>query len=224
MVISKPRVKLISITQPMHPDLNDATAEDLIVYCARVSNPNNQTNFDTSAKLLKYCLNHGHVSIFEQASMTVEIETSRAISAQILRHRSFCFQEFSQRYAEVQSFETYGARRQDDKNRQNSVDDMSDVDKTWFEVAQAKVHGEAEKLYNEALEMGIAKEQARFLLPMSTTSRLYMTGNVRSWIHYLKTRTGNGTQQEHIEIANMILEIFKEQFPTVYEAVFGADK
>lgn len=216
-------VKLISMTQPMNEELKDASAEDLIVYCARVSNPKNQTNFDTSAKLLNYCLKHGHVSIFEQASMTVEIKTSRAISAQILRHRSFCFQEQSQRYAEVQECETYSARRQDEKNRQNSIDDLENEAKTWFDVAQQRVHDEAQKLYNEALELGIAKEQARFLLPMSASTTLYMTGSVRSWIHYLKTRMANGTQQEHIEIAEQIAEIFKKQFPNVYKAAFEGE-
>ena len=152
------------------------------------------------------------------ADMCVEIETSRAISAQILRHKSFTFQEFSQRYAEAQGFEMYDARRQDTKNRQNSIDDMSEEDQQWFYDAQMKVHLLANELYSEALEKGIAKEQARFLLPMSTTTKLYMKGSVRSWIHYLELRCANGTQLEHQEIANEIKKLFCVQFPTIAKA------
>lgn len=201
------KVNLVWIT----PD-----AEKHIMRCARVSslNPNSD-----NPKLLSYCLKHGHFSIYEMANMCVGIETSRAISAQILRHRSFQFQEFSQRYSKVQGFQEYKARRQDDKNRQNSIDDMDNEDKTWFKVAQQRVNKEAANLYQEALNRGIAKEQARFLLPMSATSKLYMNGTIRSWIHYLQLRTENGTQKEHVEIAEKIREIFKEQLPIVSKAL-----
>lgn len=201
-------VRLISIT----PD-----AEKTLMYCARVSNPKNQES--ESVGLLNYCVKHNHWSIFEMANMVIEIETSRAISAQILRHRSFSFQEFSQRYAEVQSTQKYDARRQDDTNRQNSVDDMSGTDKLWFADAQLMIEGKAMQLYDEALQRGIAKEQARFLLPMSSTTRLYMNGTLRSWIHYINLRSGNGTQLEHREIAEAIKEIFKEQLPTISAAL-----
>ena len=151
--------------------------------------------------------------------MTVEIETSRAISAQILRHRSFCFQEFSQRYAEVQEFENYEARRQDIKNRQNSIDDMTEFEKQWFNIAQGKIQKEAMELYNMALSKGIAKEQARMLLPMSTQTKLYMTGNIRSWIHYLEVRCDPSTQKEHRDVANKIKEIFIKELPIISEAM-----
>ena len=170
-------VKLISIT----PD-----AENLIAYCARVSSKNQENH--NIEKLLTYCYEHGHWSVFETAYITMEINTSRAISAQILRHRSFTFQEFSQRYAEVPDFYTYEARRQDKKNRQASIDDMSFADKHWFTCAQDRVQTVSSFLYNEALDRGIAKEQARFLLPLSSKTKIYMTGNVRSWIHYLDQR------------------------------------
>ncbi len=191
-------------------------AEKTIMYCARVSNPKNQDS--EKAGLLKYCLDHGHFSIFEMANMVVEIQTSRAISAQIIRHRSFSFQEFSQRYAEATGFETYNARRQDEKNRQNSVDDMSPEIKEWFEWAQNKSHVQSQAIYELALEKGIAKEQARFLLPMSTSTKLYMNGTLRSWIHYIMTRTEEGTQKEHKEIAESIKAIFVEQFPIIAKA------
>lgn len=201
------KVNLISLT----PD-----AEKTMMYCARVSNPANQHS--DNPKLLDYCIKNGHWSVFEMAHMTVEITTSRAIAAQILRHRSFSFQEFSQRYAEAQGFETYVARRQDNKNRQNSIDDMSEEDKEWFYSAQTEVKQVANHYYQEALKRGIAKEQARFLLPLSTTTKLYMSGSVRSWLHYLDLRTGNGTQLEHKEIAEEIKKIFVEQFPNISKA------
>jgi thymidylate synthase (FAD) len=200
-------VKLISLT----PD-----AEKNIMYMARVSNPNNQ-NSDNS-KLLDYCIKQQHWSIFEMAHMTVEIQTSRAISAQILRHKSFSFQEFSQRYAEAQEFITYPARRQDNKNRQNSIDDMSDQDKKWFEDAQGQINSLAIDLYREALKRGIAKEQARFLLPMSTKTKIYMSGNIRSWLTYLDLRCDIATQLEHREIANAIKAIFKENLQIIAKA------
>lgn len=201
------KVKLISIT----PD-----AQKTIMYTARVSNLKNQDSENT--KLLDYCIKHGHWSIFEMAHMTVEIKTSRAIAAQILRHKSFSFQELSQRYAEVQEFEFYKARSQDPKNRQNSIDDMPEDVVEWFENAQKTVTTLASQLYNDALEKGIAKEQARFLLPLSTKTKMYMTGSIRSWMHYLDVRTGNGTQLEHIEIANEIKNIFCKELPIIARA------
>lgn len=202
-------VSLISVTP---------NAEKTMLYCARVSNPANQNSENT--KLLDYCIKHGHWSVFEMAHMTVEIETSRAIAAQILRHRSFSFQEFSQRYAEVpeDGFEFYEARRQDVKNRQNSVDDMSDEVKLWFREQQERVVEVSREAYRKALSFGIAKEQARFLLPLNTKTKLYMTGSVRSWLHYLELRTGNGTQKEHKDIADAISRIFCEQFPNIAKA------
>lgn len=198
-------------------ELPDAGPEQLVMYCARVSNPTNQTSGKTG--LLKYCLEHGHVSIFEMANMVFEIETSRAIAAQILRHRSFSFQEFSQRYAAAQSIEVYQARSQDNKNRQNSIDDMSDENKQWFLDAQKQHNDSALNLYQQALDRGIAKEQARFLLPLSTTTKLYMNGSLRSWIHYLQLRCGNGTQKEHQEIALEIRKQFCQELPIIGEAL-----
>lgn len=197
-------VKLIWVT----PD-----AENIMAYCARVSSPH-QDNPEYSG-LLRYCVENEHWSVFEMASLCVEITTSRAISAQILRHRSFSFQEFSQRYAEVTDIEKYQARRQAAKNRQSSVDDMSDDEKQWFDEAQHTVQSCSLRLYYKAIEKGIAKEQARFLLPMATSTRLYMTGSVRSWIHYLRLRTKPNAQLEHRDIARAIKVIFCEQLPTV---------
>jgi thymidylate synthase (FAD) len=210
------KVSLVSISNPMINNIK--TAEELIVYTARVSNPSNQLKTETAPKLLKYCLDNKHFSIFEMADMCVEIKTSRAISAQILRHRSFTFQEFSQRYAEVSQFETYPARRQDIKNRQNSLDDMSEEDKKWFLQAQEEIISISNAKYHTAIGMGIAKEQARFLLPLSTQTTLYMKGNLRSWITYLDVRCDPSTQLEHREIAQEIKKIFTEQFPVIAEA------
>jgi len=201
-------VQLVSIT----PE-----AEKLIMYCARVSNPKNQDSDNT--KLLDYCAKHGHWSIFEMANMVIEVSTSRAISAQILRHRSFSFQEFSQRYAPVQEFKTYRARSQDPKNRQNSIDNMSNEDREWFEGAQEAAQHTSQALYEEALRRGIAKEQARFLLPMSSSTKLYMNGSVRSWITYLNVRCGPETQREHREIADAIKGIFKREMPIIHKAM-----
>ena len=201
-------VKLISITP---------NAEELIAYCARVSSKN-QDN-PKIQKLLEYCIDHEHWSVFESAFITIEINTSRAISAQILRHRSFTFQEFSQRYAEVPDFYTYEARRQDTKNRQKSIDDMDFKDKHWFTCAQDRVQTVSAFLYNEALDKGIAKEQARFLLPLSSKTKIYMTGNVRSWIHYVDLRCKWDTQKEHRDLALEIREIIKQQLPTIAKAV-----
>lgn len=197
-------VKLINIT----PD-----AERLIAYCARVSSPN-QDNPEYE-KLLRYCMNHGHFSVFEMADMTVEITTSRAIAAQILRHKSFSFQEFSQRYSEVTEFETIQARRQDKKNRQNSFDDLDDIDKAWFLSAQAKVINEANNVYRDALDRGIAKECARMVLPLLTQTRLYMKGSIRSWIHYLQVRCSLDTQKEHRDVAMQIKALMTTQLPVI---------
>lgn len=184
---------------------------------ARVSSPN-QDNPEKD-KLIKYLITHKHWSPFEMAYLTVEIRTSRAIGRQILRHRSFTFQEFSQRYEKSFDIEYYGARRQDSKNRQNSIDDLPDEVDTWFLQAQEQVVNLAYALYHEALAKGIAKECARFLLPELTTTKMYMSGNIRSWMHYLQLRTGQETQLEHREIAERCKQIFIEQFPTISKAL-----
>lgn len=215
-VVEPFNVKLVSVT----PD-----AEHLMAYCARVSNPANQDNRETEARLLSYCARNGHWSVFEHANMTVEIETSVAIAAQIVRHRSFTFQQFSARYSKAGDMGFYiaEARRQDTKNRQNSIDDLPADVVNWFDDVQAKMATYSKLLYDEAIRKGIAKEQARFLLPQNTLTRLYMTGNVRNWIHYLQTRCAEGVQKEHKEVALAVRDtIFKQQFPVVYEAVFSA--
>ena len=200
-------VRLVSITP---------RCEDTISYCARVSNPSNQNNFQTAPKLLGYCIKHGHWSPFEMGNMVIEIETSRAIAAQILRHRSFSFQEFSQRYSEVpDNFVRTEARRQDLKNRQNSIDDLSQQDKDWFTVAQDSVWNHSYDLYEEALKRGIAKECARMLLPLSTTTKIYMNGSVRSWMTYFISRLDKSTQIEHRLIAKQAYDIFKKELPNV---------
>jgi thymidylate synthase (FAD) len=209
----KPEVKLISVT----PD-----AEKHMAYCARVSNPSNQQNEKFSG-LLKYCIQHQHWSIFEQASMTVEINTTRGIAAQILRHRSFTYQEFSQRYADTnllsKTIPLPELRRQDEKNRQNSIDNLPDYLKLTL-LEDIRVHFEhALRLYDRLLEKGVAKECARFVLPLATPTRLYMTGSVRSWIHYIDLRSAHGTQKEHMEIAEAVRCIFTCQFPAVSEAL-----
>ena len=197
-------------------------AEKLIGYIARVSNPKNQDNPEV-AGLLKYCIKHCHWSIFEQASMTVEIETTRGIAAQILRHRSFTFQEFSQRYADTNlladELPMFDLRHQDTKNRQNSTDDVPYNKKKDLEYKIAEHFVEAMDLYNELLGNGIAKECARFVLPLATPTRLYMTGTVRSWIHYIQLRGGHGTQKEHMDIAHAIEDIFIKEFPITSEAL-----
>ena len=193
-------------------------AERLMGYCARVSNPENQDNPDV-AKLLRFCAKHGHWSVFEMADMCVEIQTTRAISAQIIRHRSFHVQEFSQRYAPVQTIEEVQPRRQDAKNRQSSHADLPPETLQWFAKSQEEHFANARKLYDEALEKGIAKESARFLLPMASGTTLYMKGTVRDWVHYINLRSDPGTQLEHREIALAIKAIFIEQLPTVAEAL-----
>jgi len=187
---------------------------DLIAYCARVSNPSNQHNFEAAGKLLKYCFKHGHVSIFEMADYTFELITSRAIAAQILRHRHFNFQEFSQRYSVTQSVETYEARMQDPKNKQGSLPAAPEV-QDWFLKAQEKNTASSNILYEEALVMGVAKEQARFLLPMAATTTMYMKGSLRSWIHYLSIRRGPETQKEHRDIADAIYDILTVEVPDI---------
>ena len=206
------RVKLISVT----PD-----AEKHIAYVARVSNPKNQENEKFSG-LLKYCIKHGHWSIFEQSFMTLEIETTRGIAAQILRHRSFTYQEFSQRYADsnlLGEIELPELRRQDTKNRQNSIDDLDDEVIEKLNKQMNTLFSSAFSLYNQMLEKGVAKECARFVLPLATPTRIYMTGSARSWIHYINLRSGHGTQKEHMDIANECKSIFVEQFPSVAEAM-----
>ena len=210
--------RLISVTSPRIAGVENA--EQLIAYVARVSNPQNQMSHASAPKLLKYCLNHGHYSVFETASMTVEIKTTRAIAAQILRHRSFTFQEFSQRYSKVDlTIPSVEARLQDNKNRQNSIQ-TNDIElHQWFSDEQQKLYEKSTELYEKAIEKGIAKESARFVLPLSTPTTLYMTSNIRDWIFYIKTRSSNGTQREHAEIANAIKDIFKAEFKNIAEAL-----
>jgi len=186
-------------------------AEKVISYCARVSNPANQENYDTAPKLLKYCAKNSHWSVFEMASMCVEIETTRAISAQILRHKTMNFQEFSQRYMDVNSLnlELPELRRQDHKNRQNSIDDIPEINGKYKDKID-KLFNDSLSLYNELLEDGVAKECARFVLPLSTGTRLYMSGTIRSFIHYIQVRGHVSTQKEHREIALKIKDILLE--------------
>ena len=205
-------VQLVSIT----PD-----AEKTMAYIARVSNPSNQDN-EKYAGLLKYCIKHNHWSVFEQSSMTLEIETTRAIAAQILRHRSFTFQEFSQRYAAstaLGDIELPELRRQDTKNRQNSTDDLDDELVEKLNRHMETVFTASTNLYIQMLEAGVAKECARMVLPLATPTRIYMTGSCRSWIHYINLRSAHGTQKEHMEIAEECRKVFVEQFPAVSEAL-----
>ena len=206
-------VKLVTVT----PE-----AEKTMGYVARVSNPNNQENPNV-AGLLKYCIKHNHWSVFEQAHMTVEIETTRGLAAQILRHRSFTYQEFSQRYADSSllgdTIPLPELRSQDTKNRQNSIDNVDQFVKQDFELKMQRHFVDGMKLYKEMLDAGIAKECARFVLPLATPTRLYMTGSVRSWVHYIDLRSAHGTQKEHMDVARAIRGIFCEQFSTVAEAL-----
>jgi thymidylate synthase (FAD) len=208
----KQSVKLVSVT----PD-----AEKHIAYCARVSNPQNQEN-DSFEGLIKYCIKHQHWSIFEQAFLTLEIETTRGIAAQILRHRSFTYQEFSQRYADTSLISEYiplpELRRQDTKNRQNSIDDIPEYEKLTLQSKIQEHFAHSMQLYKELLAHGVAKECARFVLPLATPTRLYMSGSIRSWLHYIDLRSAHGTQKEHMEIAEMCRDIFKEQFPIIAAA------
>ena len=207
------QVKLVTVTPK---------AEEMMGYVARVSNPKNQDNPNVSG-LLKYCIKHGHWSVFEQAHMTVEIETTRGLAAQILSHRSFTYQEFSQRYADSSllgdSIPLPELRRQDTKNRQNSIDDVDPLMQQDFEIKMQRHFVDGMNLYKEMLDAGIAKECARFVLPLATPTRLYMTGSVRSWVHYIDLRSAHGTQKEHMEIAEMCRDIFKKEFPICSEAL-----
>lgn len=216
------QVKLVAITQGAG-ELIEKNAQEVISYIARVSNPNNQLNFDTSAGLIKYCIKHEHWSIFEHAFMTLEINTTRGISPQILRHRSFTFQEFSQRYADSSQLAVNiplpELRRQDTKNRQNSIDDVDEFTKQEFEIQIQRHFASSMDLYQTMLDKGIAKECARFTLPLAVPTKLYMTGSVRSWIHYIDLRSSNGTQKEHMDIANACRDVFIDQFSTCAEAL-----
>ena len=209
----KQTVKTVSVT----PD-----AEKNIAYCARVSNPNNQDNENIS-RLLKYCIDHQHWSIFEMAFMTLEINTSRGIAAQILRHRSFTFQEFSQRYADAshlaEEIPIPKLRSQDNKNRQNSIDDVDQEIIIKYNTVIRQHFAKSKAIYDDMLKDGIAKECARFILPLATPTRLYMSGSVRSWMHYIELRSANGTQKEHMDIANRCKDIFVEQFPIISQAL-----
>ena len=205
-------VKLVSIT----PD-----AEKTMGYIARVSNPANQDN-ENYAGLLKYCIKHNHWSVFEQSSMTLEIETTRAIAAQILRHRSFTFQEFSQRYAAstaLGDIDLPELRKQDLKNRQNSTDDLDPEIVEKLNKQMITLFSSSKALYEQMLSQGVAKECARMVLPLATPTRIYMTGSCRSWIHYINLRSAHGTQKEHMEIAEACRKVFTEQFPSVSEAL-----
>ena len=206
-------VKLVTVTPK---------AEETMGYIARVSNPQNQDN-PKVAGLLSYCIRHGHWSVFEQAHMTLEIETTRGLAAQILRHRSFTYQEFSQRYADVshirEDIPLPELRRQDDKNRQNSIDDVDPAVVKRFNKEMRDHFDKSIDLYKSMLHAGIAKECARFVLPLATPTRLYMTGSCRSWIHYINLRSAHGTQKEHMELVEYVKSIFTEQFPTVSQAL-----
>ena len=205
-------VKLITLTPK---------AEETMGYIARVSNPKNQEN-PKVAGLLSYCIKHGHWSVFEQAHMTIEINTTRGLAAQILRHRSFTFQEFSQRYAksnELGQIELPDLRRQDAKNRQNSTDDLDPFVKQKLEAQMITLFSSAQSLYNQMIDEGVAKECARMVLPLCTPTKIYMTGSCRSWIHYIDLRSAHGTQKEHMDIAEACRKVFTEQFPTVSEAL-----
>ena len=206
-------VKLVSVT----PD-----AEQTMAYIARVSNPNNQDN-EKYAGLLRYCIKHNHWSVFEQSTMTLEIETTRAIAAQILRHRSFTYQEFSQRYADSSllgsTIPLPELRRQDEKNRQNSIDDLDPFEVQLLEKQMITLFDSSMALYQQMLKRGVAKECARNVLPLCTPTRIYMTGSCRSWIHYISLRSAHGTQKEHMQVAEDAKKVFIEQFPTVAEAL-----
>ena len=219
-------VELISLTQPQMStsDRSPMSAEDVIAYCARVSNPKNQMNTQTAPKLLKFLIKHKHWSPFELASMCVEIKTSRAIAAQILRHRSFSFQEFSQRYSKAQELEFLELREQAEKNRQSSKDVIDPIltkDNKNVPASQvvSQYLNEGVKLYDELIEAGVAKESARMVLPLTTETTMYMNGTVRSWVHYINLRTEENTQKEHRDIANAIKDIFVKEFPNVSEAL-----
>jgi thymidylate synthase (FAD) len=214
------QTQIVAITSPLvrtEDNTRFLTAEEFIVYCARVSNPSNQLNTLTSPKLIKYCLEHEHWSIFEQCSFTASIQTSRDISAQIIRHRSFSFQEFSQRYSTVTGLESFDIRKQADKNRQSSKEILDLSPEEVQKVVDHLMSGV--QLYNSLIEKGAARESARKVLPLCTETTLYMTGNVRSWIHYLGIRCKEDTQLEHRDIATSIRKSFIELFPAISEAL-----
>jgi thymidylate synthase (FAD) len=203
------QVKLVHITP---------NAEELIAYMARVSNPANQNNTETSQRLIRYLIEHKHWSPFEMVNMCVEINTTRSIAAQILRHRSFSFQEFSQRYSDISSIGTPAIpalRRQDTKNRQNSIDDIAEDKKKFFDAKISHLYSECYRVYQDLLDAGVAKECAREVLPLATPTRLYMNGTIRSWIHYCQLRCANGTQLEHRMIANGAYKLLQEHLPNV---------
>jgi len=209
-------VKLVSITKPETEDLREFSPEDLIVYIARVSNPSNQLNRDTASRLISYLIKHKHWSPFEFVDMTVEITTRRSIAAQILRHWSFSFQEFSQRYSNATRVQPIELRKQAEKNRQSSADVVTD--EGLIALAESAQRS-AIDAYNRLIEAGVAREVARDVLPLSTETTMYMKGSVRDWIHYLELRTSEDTQKEHREIANAIMELFKENFPNIHKSI-----
>lgn len=210
-------VKLVSITKPVIEGIN--SAEELISYCARVSNPENQMSTETAPRLIKYLIKHKHWSPFEMVSATFEIKTSRAIAAQILRHRSFSFQEFSQRYSVATEFEKFELRKQGKTNRQVGEDliDFGDYVEMVEEIGTLQLA--CQNLYKKLLDRGVARECARMILPLSTSTRLYMSGTIRSWIHYIDLRTSKDTQTDHREIADKIQDIFIKEFPVISEAL-----
>tara|TARA_R100000995_G_C3473452_1_gene119570 strand:- start:583 stop:1218 length:636 start_codon:yes stop_codon:yes gene_type:complete len=209
-------VSLVSTTQPFISDIKNS--EEIVAYCARVSNPTNQLNTETSPKLLKFLIKHKHWSPFEMVDMTMEIKTSRAIAAQILRHRSFSFQEFSQRYSEIQDLEDLQIRKQAKKNRQSSLEPFEDA----LLITRIREHtARAVSLYKSLIKAGAAKESARMILPLNTQTTMYMKGSIRSWIHYIELRTEENTQQEHRDIAEECKKIFKDNFPTISKALWN---
>lgn len=226
MKVKMSKVSLVCYSVPA-PELIEKgikDAQDLLAYMARVSNPDNQYATESGPKLLKYLINNKHWSPLEMVHLSLEIETTRDIARQILRHRSFSFQEFSQRYAVAQDFELSAARLQDNKNRQNSLDTDDLYLNNWWNAAQVRVQCEAELMYKAALEKGIAKEQARKLLPEGLTmSRMYMAGNLRSWLHYVDIRCDKATQKEHREVAEQVKLIVCEQFPAVKELFYAKE-
>jgi thymidylate synthase (FAD) len=215
-------VCLISLSQGAGK-LEGKSAQEVITYTARVSNPENQEKFDTAAGLLRYCIRKNHWSIFEQADMTLEINTNRGIAAQVLRHRSFTFQEFSQRYADTNLLTSDipipELRRQDTTNRQNSINDLDEEKLFVMNKMTQDLFRDAQDVYDFLLTQNVAKECARFVLPLATPTRIYMKGSARSWIHYIELRSSNGTQKEHMDIANNCKDIFKTCFPDVAEAL-----
>lgn len=213
------KIRAIGVTVPVVDDIPDS--EGILSYAARVSSPKNQDNFETAGKLLQYCVKHKHYSVFETCNLVMEIETPRDIARQILRHRSFSFQEFSQRYAQAQNFITRECRTQDDKNRQNSISDVTNEQKAWWYGAQLEILERVEELYEGALSMGIAKEVARVILPEGLTmSRMYMNGTVRSWLHFIDVRDDEGVaQKEVVDVARKAKVELLKYFPFLEEVI-----